>query len=830
MKKYGWKARVLGLTLIMAVSMVACGEKVDMDVAGQAGQESDSVETPDSTTEAGGSTETDSGESADNSSQTGNTIENITTNKEDILSNLTDRYIETVFWEDLDGNGEQEYLVIENDTNYGSLTMYFNEEPVYKYEEELRIIGVDAKEYIDLDKDGEKEIFVSFLPSVNSMPLEEWFVLKQGESGWELLEMYHYGEDMLDNGFPLSVTLQEKDYQLLIACEGCEKTIPYDATDHYAEKEKEKEFGDPSYDAYTESNFEKDDIVGGTCAWGVWYIRSGVYEGENCLIAEHGLQGPGGKYDFYGCVDVYFNYDKAGKVAILNLEFRPAVTEAPAATAEPEAVTSLVLSNERVAECTPKELIQLAYEECQRVYSKLNASLYVGNGNLAGKDMELPGLGGGWYEVLDKDFTGIQDIKGYAEAVLTPAFAEEEFYEGLFGGERPAIAEVEGKLYTQLFDGPGLEDCQEITITKNQDGQLHANLAVDAFHNEAVYYMKLRLVQEENGWRVSDLYYLEDEHKPKEKGKLFMMEPLKENTELSEGVTVIPLPMNATVSVDLDGDGIEELVKTSICKDNGFCFETPIVRVDDYVFDEEYMQEMVRLYMESPDVATWYLFDIDVNDGYKEIGLYEDGPSGDPYTTLLRYHDGQLREIGGFSDKPIADDDMYFAEYDGDYLKYIEKIDRSQIRILVPGDGMIFATQRMDVMETNFAEGLWQLENTESFEEAILELRLRDMYEFIGYGSDRGEYTPTVRDTLQVFTEPDFDAEIITLTQGETLDIYRYYPIEERLGWVQLAFHNRESFGWIFVSGYDSIYQVDEDGAGVEYAGYDLIKDLSYAD
>ena len=656
MKRVGWKTRVLGLTLTMAVSMVACGEKVDMDVAEQAGQVSDNVEKPDSTTETGGTTETegsaetrgtteagdgaetDSGESADNSPQTEKDKENI----------------ETVSWEDLDGNGEQEYLVIENDTNYGSLTMYFNEEPVYKHEEELRIIGVDAKEYIDLDKDGEKEIFVSFLPSVNSMPLEEWFVLKQGENGWELLEMYHYGEDMLDNGFPLNVTLQEMDYQLLIACEGCEKTIPYDATAHYAEKEKEKEFGDPSYDAYVQSNFEKGDIVGGTCAWGVWYIRPGLYEGENCLIAEHGLQGPGGKYDFYGCVDVYFNYDKAGKIAILNLEFRPDVTEAPAATG--------------------------------------------------------------------------------------------------------------------------------------------------------------------------------DEHKPKENEELFMMEPLKENTELPEGETVIPLPMNATVSVDLDGDGTEELVKTSICKDNGIFYETPIVRVDDYVFDEEYMQEIVRLYMESPDVATWYLFDIDVNDGYKEIGLYEDGPSGDPYTTLLRYHDGQLRKIGGFSDKPIANDDIYFAEYDGDYLKYIEKIDRSQICIQVLGDGSVYATQRMDVMETNFAEGLWRLEEAESFEKASLELQLRDMYEFTGYGFDRGEFTPTVRDTLQVFAEPDFEAEIITLTQGETLDIYRYYPIEERKGWVQLAYYNRESFGWIFVSGYDDIYQVDENGEGVEYAGYDLIKDLSYAD
>ncbi len=650
MKKYGRKASIWVLVLIMAVSMAACGEKADVDTSGQLAETDENVVAKDGAGATSASVEKETGSTIE-PVENADSKENITTTNEDISANLTDHYIETVPWEDLDGNGVQEYLVIENDASYGSVTMYFNEEPIYKHEEELRIVSVHEKEYLDLDKDGEKEIFVSFMPAVNSMPLEEWFALKQRESGWELMEMQHYGEDMLDNGFPINVTLQEKDFQLLISCEGCEKTIPFDATAHYAEKEKEKEFGDPSYDAYMEGDFEKGSVVGGTCAWGVWNIAVGTYEGQTCLIAEHGLQGPGGKYDFYGCADVYFNYDENAQINILNLEFRPNVTEKPAATG---------------------------------------------------------------------------------------------------------------------------------TSTESK--------------------------------------------------KLPELEELEANTEITWDNTIIPLPMNATVSVDLDGDGVEELVNTTICKENALRFAVPIVRVNDYVFDEEYMNETARIYMDSPDVATWYLFDLDVNDGYKEIGLYEDGPSGDPWVTLLRYHEGQLREIGGFSDKPIDDWSIYHAAYDGDYLEYVKNVDRSQIRIQVPGDGTVYARQRMDVMETNFAEGLWKLKNAESFEEAVLELELRDMYEFEGYGSDRGEYTPTVRDTLQVFTEPDFEAEIITLPQGENIDIYRYYPIEERLGWVQIAYHDRESFGWIFVTGYDSIYQVDENGEGVEYAGYDLIKNLSYVD
>lgn len=58
-------------------------------------------------------------------------------------------------------------------------------------------------ETIDLDSDGEPEIFFTFEPHVNSMPLIEYAVLKRTGSGWKALEMIH-GETMLDNGFPIS--------------------------------------------------------------------------------------------------------------------------------------------------------------------------------------------------------------------------------------------------------------------------------------------------------------------------------------------------------------------------------------------------------------------------------------------------------------------------------------------------------------------------------------------------------------------------------------------------------------------------------------------------
>ena len=230
---------------------------------------------------------------------------------------------EKIIWNDLDGNGEDEYFVINNEYN-GILSLYFNNELIYQYtENDMFIVGIGEKEYIDLDNDGEKEIFVSFSPSVNSMPLEEWFVLKQMDSGWELLEMYHQNNDMTQNAFPISISLKEKEFLFSITCDGCEKEIIYDATAHYEKMELDSYLID-TYKAFVDSDFKVGDEVGSTSAWGIWDINPGICQDKNCLIAQHGINGAGGKYDFLGCIEVYFNYDNSGKICILDIVFEEA--------------------------------------------------------------------------------------------------------------------------------------------------------------------------------------------------------------------------------------------------------------------------------------------------------------------------------------------------------------------------------------------------------------------------------------------------------------------------------------------------------------------------
>lgn len=310
---------------------------------------------------------------------------------------------------------------------------------------------------------------------------------------------------------------------------------------------------------------------------------------------------------------------------------------------------------------------------------------------------------------------------------------------------------------------------------------------------------------------------------PTVSGETQTIVPTDADVIISSGQTITPIAMNETASVDLDGDGTNEIVSVNYDLTQDMYKENPTIQINSFVFEGDN-----SLYMECPDVATWYIFDVDTTDSYKEIGIYQDGPSSDPYTTLLRFEDGVLHNLGGFSDKPIDDWNIYIPRYDGDYEDYLGLIDRSRIRIEVPGDGTILANQRIEILETNFAQGLWKLENAESFTDSKLVLQVREVYDIMGYGMDRGEFTLTIKDSLQVYPERDFACtDFVELTTGDTIDFCQYYP---EGNWVKVSWNQEEGFGWLHIKEPFSIYQIDENGEGTYIYDSDLIEHLAFYD
>ena len=237
-------------------------------------------------------------------------------------------------FEDLDQNGVEEYAKvyqIDTEQEYTCrYTFYWNGEAIYEYENSYGMSPGEA-EYLDLDGDGEKEVFLTFWPNVNSMPLIEYIVLKQKtDLSWEPLEMIH-GEEVDQNAFPISIAKGKNEWEAVISCEGLEKTVSFDIAYYHTKLlelrenalEEEKDYllaliKDYKYGFPDESEWY---TFGSVCAWGIWNIKSGEYQGKPCLIATHGIQGYD-KFDFWGELDVYFNYDAHGKTRFLDVKFR----------------------------------------------------------------------------------------------------------------------------------------------------------------------------------------------------------------------------------------------------------------------------------------------------------------------------------------------------------------------------------------------------------------------------------------------------------------------------------------------------------------------------
>lgn len=434
------------------------------------------------------------------------------------------------------------------------------------------------------------------------------------------------------------------------------------------------------------------------------------------------------------------------------------------------------------------------------------------------------------------------------EATQAPEVTPEPEQSATDGTESETVEEIIRAAYEtckDIYDGIYPEAIKVMTICAATEEYISANIAADETISPTDYF-HMELTCENGQWKVTEFTELYSKNGPYGE-EYTSLEPLACDSVEFPADTVVPLAMGTTVGVDLNGDGIQELVQVSFGSVSGpqgnskpqwsaMYHELPVVRIDDYIFDEEYLLENVVHYAENADIATWYIFDVDVNDGYKEIGLHEEGPSDDPYTTLFRYEDGVLRSIGGFSDSPIRESRGSWALNEGDdYQALVNSLDRSNIQIQVPGDGTIYATQRIDILETSFAEGLWKLQNGDSFAEAVLGLQTREEYEYKGYEERiNSEYCPHVHGELQVFTQKDFASEVVVLAQGEKVILYHFYPDvegESKDGWVELLYgENFQMSAWIYVDNHFQIYQADINGEEKYVGSHKLIDNLSFAD
>jgi len=231
---------------------------------------------------------------------------------------------------DLDGDGTVEYsidyLVEDGDIITGKTEVYFNNELIHTVNDELPIDS-GMLVYADYDGDGANELLFVYYPHVNSMPLDEYVVLKEKNGLWYEMEVPEDANG--SNRFPVHVKYGDEPCTLKITCDGFDKVIDYDAKAHYeaAVKDIVESGGNEEFKAEFErvlagEGFVKGADYGMVMPWGIWQVEAVTVNDEPCIRALHGLAGAQlERYDVLGNLYIYFRFDAKGRVKIVDMEF-----------------------------------------------------------------------------------------------------------------------------------------------------------------------------------------------------------------------------------------------------------------------------------------------------------------------------------------------------------------------------------------------------------------------------------------------------------------------------------------------------------------------------
>ncbi len=220
---------------------------------------------------------------------------------------------------DIDSNNTMDTVqtITRNDDAESFIRIFINGEQIFEYTDpNVKIMGVDAFEYLDLDKDNLNEIFICADTNANGRPLKDVICLKQTNGQWNLMDIPI--NETGNNGFSFEIKRGKDEFDFIISSSDIEQEIHFDATQFYIDDESGNS---DSIQAYREKNYKEGDEVGLISPWGIWDARTGTYEGCHCIIATQGLEGIYGNN--LGQINIYFAYSEKGNVEILHVEYQP---------------------------------------------------------------------------------------------------------------------------------------------------------------------------------------------------------------------------------------------------------------------------------------------------------------------------------------------------------------------------------------------------------------------------------------------------------------------------------------------------------------------------
>ena len=234
--------------------------------------------------------------------------------------------------------------------------------------------------------------------------------------------------------------------------------------------------------------------------------------------------------------------------------------------------------------------------------------------------------------------------------------------------------------------------------------------------------------------------------------------------------TLVTVSVGQTATVDLNGDGADESVTYDV--ENLYINGDLAMKCGKELFG-----------IDSPYQKYYYIFDVDLTDGYKELGLREMGPNGDVGIYLYRYDGEQMKAIGGFRNVPQNNADL---------------------SVSVPGDGTIWTVDRDFLLETCNVVKKYQLESATTEAEAKLVQARRRHYVFVGWDSERGIDATAAKEFKAFVSDCLDDEKVVIVPEGSEITFYDYYLSagEWGEGYVRFFYTVEEkwdSVGWLIL-------------------------------
>jgi beta-lactamase regulating signal transducer with metallopeptidase domain len=237
------------------------------------------------------------------------------------------------FQGDINGNGTDDFIYytgnFETEDESGNVIWFLVIDDKVVYEDKMDMFTDFTVWNHDVDNDGSEELIIEMDPHVNSAPLTTYKILKQNGSSWTALQNsdeFGMKDDNGDpnNSFPIRVVLGNDLKTGEISIDGYDSKITFDLEEKYRKLAEIEEGNDIGAFAqkFLDRKLEAGYDIGKTADWGIWDIKPAKLDGQNCLIARQGLCGKEtGKFDMYGTLDIYFDYDASGKIHIIKTVF-----------------------------------------------------------------------------------------------------------------------------------------------------------------------------------------------------------------------------------------------------------------------------------------------------------------------------------------------------------------------------------------------------------------------------------------------------------------------------------------------------------------------------